>query len=1053
MSTPRPTTYVVRPPRGVRKLRAAGRFLKSPLAIRCLALALCAAPAWTCAQSDARVIDDFSDAQAWQAGASEDVKAVAVRGPQGGLCLRYDFGKVSGYAVLRRSLPLDLSARYAFVLRLRGQAPANALQFKLIDASGDNVWWMNRPGYAPARTSTDLVIRQRQIEFAWGPTTHKTLTTAAAIELVIARDANGQGGPGELCFEQLALRTLPLSLDAPSTTRSEGTVRGKPYRQLTFSEPRELNGVMLHAPPSGVIGSVDVQACQPDDGEGNRFDTLRRVRASQRPVLPLWLPETETRCVRVVAQQGEAPRLEAMDVSVWRTPNDMLASLARTLPRGRMPRAFLGEQNYWTIAGVDGGGAHTALVSEDGAIEPRKAGPSIEPFVIDDSGAVAGWADAQLSHSLRDHQLPIPQVQWAGDGYTLAIEVASQGTRERAQLIARYTLTNTQPRARRLTLALALRPWQVNPPQQFLNTAGGAVRIDRIAWRGDTLQVNGQPMLRARTPPGSVQAAAFDQGDPIGGAASPLRQLTDPQGLASAVLRWPMPLAPHESRQIEVVMPLVGEMAPAQSIEAIAAAWRQRLHHTRLAWPRDAQAKADTLYTALAHILISRDGPALQPGTRSYARSWIRDGAMMVSGLLRLGVDEPARDFVNWYAAHLFANGKVPCCVDRRGADPVAENDSHGEFIHAVAEVWRYTQDASFARGLWPKVDAAARYMEQLRQSERTPANREPGREAFFGLMPASISHEGYSAKPMHSYWDDFWALAGYRDAADLARALGHAPRAAQLDAQRAEFESDLAASLRIAIERHGIDHLPGAAELGDFDPSSSTMIFSPAGAEGLVPRAWLDATWNRYGEEVEGRRDGLGTRDDYTPYELRSVSSFLRLDQPERADALLELLMRDRRPAGWNQWAEVVGRDPRQVRFVGDMPHAWIASDYIRALLDTLVYERESDRALVIGAGLAPPAWREGGMGVQQLRTAYGPLAFSMGPVDAQTLRLQWRPLDRPPPGGVWLAWPAWPDNDALPVATIDGVRLPWQGRLVRLPASGGELRLQLQTAAAALR
>ena len=183
----------------------------------------------------------------------------------------------------------------------------------------------------------------------------------------------------------------------------------------------------------------------------------------------------------------------------------------------------------------------------------------------------------------------------------------------------------------------------------------------------------------------------------------------------------------------------------------------------------------DTLRSSLAHILMSRDGPALQPGTRSYARSWMRDGAMMVAGLLRLGEVQAARDFVVWYAQHLFASGKVPCCVDARGADPVPENDSHGEFIFAVAELWRYTGDRALLRSLWPQVDAAARYMERLRQSERSALNREPGREMLFGLLPASISHEGYSAKPMHSYWDDFWALAGYRDAAELATALGAA--------------------------------------------------------------------------------------------------------------------------------------------------------------------------------------------------------------------------------------------------------------------------------------
>ena len=37
-------------------------------------------------------------------------------------------------------------------------------------------------------------------------------------------------------------------------------------------------------------------------------------------------------------------------------------------------------------------------------------------------------------------------------------------------------------------------------------------------------------------------------------------------------------------------------------------------------------------------MLMSRDGPALAPGTRSYSRSWIRDGAMISEGLLRMGV-------------------------------------------------------------------------------------------------------------------------------------------------------------------------------------------------------------------------------------------------------------------------------------------------------------------------------------------------------------------------------------------------------------------------------
>ena len=221
--------------------------------------------------------------------------------------------------------------------------------------------------------------------------------------------------------------------------------------------------------------------------------------------------------------------------------------------------------------------------------------------------------------------------------------------------------------------------------------------------------------------------------------------------------------------------------------------WRERLNRVTLTLPAPAQPIVDTLRSALAHILMSRDGAALQPGTRCYARSWVRDGAMMVAGLLRLGeVRRRARVRAVVRAAHLFANGKVPCCVDARGADPVAENDSHGQFIYAVAELWRHTRDRALLEPLWPKVDAAARYMEQLRQCERTRGQPQPGREAFFGLMPASISHEGYSAKPMHSYWDDFWALAGYRDAARARRGARPATRAAEFARQRDEFEADL---------------------------------------------------------------------------------------------------------------------------------------------------------------------------------------------------------------------------------------------------------------------
>ena len=86
------------------------------------------------------------------------------------------------------------------------------------------------------------------------------------------------------------------------------------------------------------------------------------------------------------------------------------------------------------------------------------------------------------------------------------------------------------------------------------------------------------------------------------------------------------------------------------------------------------------------------------------------------------------------------------------------------------------------------------------------------------------------------------------------------------------------------------------------------------------------------------------------------------------------------RRPAAWNQWPEVVGRDPKQPRFVGDLPHGWVASDFIRAVLDLFAYEREADHSIVLGAGV-PPEWLDaGGVAVKELRTPYGLLSYSLG-------------------------------------------------------------------------
>jgi hypothetical protein len=877
------------------------------------------------AADTSRLLDGLDTTAGWSAVHTDDVTAglrVAPGKTGQALCLDYDFNGVSGAASLRKTLPLDFPDGFALSFDVRGHMPPNTLQLKLIDDTGDNVWWMQKPSFVPTDAWGHVEATSRQVEFAWGPTRDRTLRHTRDVEFVVYKEAPRDGATtnkGEVCFDNLRL-------------------------------------------------------------------TARAVAAVAAP----------------------AP-----------TANAVFEARAKKVRRGLYPRGFSGEQSYWTIVGVDGGSRDSALISEDGAVEVTRGGFSIEPFLME-GGKLVTWADVQTSQSLRDRYLPMPSVQWRSDALSLTTTAFAQGAAGASQLVVGYALANNGDTPRDVTLVLAARPFQVNPPTQFLNAPGGISAIDDLAWDGHALTVNGarkviplQATTRfvASTNEPTTLTERLDRGErPLASA------LHDASGFAQGALMYDVHVPAHGHVDLGVVVPVrQTDDVPLPSsasewlhthADDVAGIWREKLDRVDITVPADAQPIVDTLKSGVAQILISRDGPALQPGTRSYSRTWVRDGAMMLEGLLRTGHEDVAAAFIRWYAPHQFSNGKVPCCVDARGSDPVPENDSQGELIFSIAELWRYTHDRSMLESLWPHVGKAVAYMDTLRASEREPARLTGADRALYGLMPASISHEGYSAKPMHSYWDDFWALKGYDDAAVLADALGQGEQASRFRASRDQFRGDLHASIAAAVKEKKIDFIPGSAELGDFDATSTTIALSPGGEQARLPKALVDATFEKYWKAFVARRDGAVAWKDYTPYELRTIASFVRLGWRDRVGDLIAFFFADRRPAAWNQWAEVVGRDPREPRFVGDMPHAWIASDYVRSALDLFAYDRDADGAMVLAAGVQS-SWLSGkGIAIHDLRTPYGRLGYTLVAKGGSTVLTLTQPIN--PPGGLILSLPS---------------------------------------------
>jgi hypothetical protein len=241
---------------------------------------------------------------------------------------------------------------------------------------------------------------------------------------------------------------------------------------------------------------------------------------------------------------------------------------------------------------------------------------------------------------------------------------------------------------------------------------------------------------------------------------------------------------------------------------------------------------------------------------------------MTSAALLKFGMSDAVKKYVEWYSSFQYENGMVPCVVDRRGPDPVPENDSHGELIFACMEYFRFTRDTAFLRTRWPNIVSAVDYIQHLRGEQMTSVYRDGDEEkrACYGLVTESISHEGYSAKPMHSYWDDFFALKGLKDAATAATVLGEKRSAHEYDSLVFAFRTDLYNSISLAMKYRKIDFVPGCVELGDFDPTSTSIALFPCGETKYVPEPAYMRSFDKYYDWFSQRsRNEIGW-EAYTP-------------------------------------------------------------------------------------------------------------------------------------------------------------------------------------------
>lgn len=969
------------------------------------------------------LLEDFESTKGWDFIRAEAVELNMSTEPgKTGQAIRfdYDFTRGTGYGGMQKWFPIDLPENFEFSFYLKADSPSNNFEIKFIDSTGYNVWWVNNRNFDFPEEWTKIRIRPRHIEFAWGPTNDRNLRRIDRIEFTVASFV---GGSGSFWVDDLRFETLPPDPDVfpvPIITASSSARKAQPenmidrsYKTSWMSQDRRKQTLVVDFQMRREFGGLHIDWLKNHIAQNFEiylsddkilWEKALEVNGHLEQRSFIRLSEAQARYVKIELTKAANRKpfaitdMRFLDVSQSQTGNDFVRYMAAHSDKGYFPRYFYDQALYWTVVGANHD-TEEALLSEDGMVEVRKAAFSLEPMLKIDN-ELFNWANVEPVQTLgfdeaTEEFLFMPSVTWPLKKLNFTVSVAAPGkANTNSTLFVRYLFENTSDLPVDFEFYMLVRPYQVNPWYQFLNLPGGVGKINSISAQHNQIMVDGRLVVSDKQFD-SFHAGKFYAGNPVALIKSQNvpreSSAQDLAGQAFGIAKYRLSLEPGEKQQFYVLAPfhnnklVVNDMGKENLNSAFNEAvhyWDNKINHVDYKLPPSAKRIINTIKANLIYILINRDNAGIQPGSRSYERSWIRDGSLTSSALLKSGIVEEVRQFIEWFAPHQYDSGKVPCVVDARGPDPVPEHDSHGQLIYLIKEYYNFTNDTAFLREFNHHVISSVNYMEYLIAQRSTDYFRygNDSVRAKFGMVPESISHEGYSAKPMHSYWDNFFVIKGLKDATEIQKILGNHHQYKRIAMIRDTFSANLYRSLRQSMMYKNIDFLPGCVELGDFDPTSTTIAITPVNELQNLPRPEIYNTFEKYFDFFERRRDGLLEWSNYTPYETRQIGTFTLLGQPERSHALIDFFMNDKRPQGWYHWAEIVWNEYRMPRFIGDMPHTWVGSDFINAIRAMLVHEDEYNQTIILGAGLYQD-WIDApnGMAVENLPTYYGDVSFSV--------------------------------------------------------------------------
>lgn len=606
-------------------------------------------------------------------------------------------------------------------------------------------------------------------------------------------------------------------------------------------------------------------------------------------------------------------------------------------------------RNWTQVGALDS--ENEAIVDPRGLIVPYQSGWSLDFWFYLDGKLYAPSMMENVTQSLED-DLPVVITKFSVDNMVVTARVFVEKIDGVEMVFAKYRVKNRTAQSQTASLYISVRPYNVD----------GMSTIKHLNYDNNNLfSINGLPSVKFYDYPDNVFCSDYHQGDVslfLDSDKCVAREKYCSVGLATGAVEYKINLSTGEYREVEVRLPVpkkynwkkvFNNSADYDTVFSnFEKQWRKRLKSSFTLSIPDKKLK-EAFDTNKTYMQLFYDVDSIKPGPHNYHHFWFRDAAYLINALDKIGFSKEADNVLKTFPSRQKRNGFF--------FSQLGEWDSNGQAIWTLIEHYRLTNDIKFLQNVYPSIKKGANWLVvKIKETnkKKVPKNKR-------GLLPPGLSAEHFGGNDVF-YWDDFWALAGFRDAAYAAEIMGEPNVAKKYSEYYEQLLKSVNESLKLVENRLGKPLMPIApdrrmdsAAVGCLASLYPTRIFSPYDERVQETVKYMEEhLFNGNGFFHDVNHSGFGT---YLTSHFAECHTYAR---SQRAIEILDWLV-DVSSSTYT-WPESI--NPVTLGgCIGDGHHGWAAADFLVTVRNMMFFEEENNLVILPSA---PKRWFKEGYPIE---------------------------------------------------------------------------------------